>query len=42
MVEYGNAVPKGIDTNVMYTNKGFQMVGNGIRIDLDSYKDLVC
>jgi hypothetical protein len=42
MVEYGASMPKGPDTNVMYTNKGFQMVGNGIRIDLDSYKDLVC
>jgi hypothetical protein len=26
----------------MYTHKGFQMVGNGLRIDLDSYKDLIC
>tara|TARA_B110000305_G_C19172802_1_gene508123 strand:- start:36 stop:704 length:669 start_codon:yes stop_codon:yes gene_type:complete len=42
MVEYGNNIPKNPETNVMYTNKGFQMVGNGIRIDLDSYNDLVC
>ena len=42
MLEYGGKIEKMPDTNVMYTNKGFQMVGNGIRIDLDSYKDLVC
>ena len=42
MIEYGANVQKGLDTNVMYTNKGFQMVGTGLRIDLDSYKDLVC
>lgn len=42
MVEYGANVPKNIDTNVMINQKGFSMVGNGIRIDLDSYKDLIC
>jgi hypothetical protein len=42
MVEYGGNVPKNIDTNVMINQKGFSMVGNGIRIDLDSYKDLIC
>ena len=42
MLEYGGKIEKMPGTTVMYTNKGFQMVGNGIRIDLDSYKDLVC
>ena len=42
MVEYGNKVPKGPETTVMMNHKGFQMVGQGFRIDLDSYKDLVC
>ena len=42
MIEYGGKVEKMPDTNVMYNQKGFQMVGTGIRIDLDSYKDLVC
>ena len=42
MIEYGANVPKNIDTNVMINQKGFSMVGNGIRIDLDSYKDLIC
>ena len=41
MIEYGGKVEKMPETNVMYTNKGFQMVGNGLRIDLDSYKDLI-
>ena len=41
MVEYGSGVPKGADTTVMFTNKGFQQVGNGFRIDLESYNDLV-
>ena len=45
MVEYGGAltgVKPPFDTNVMYSKKGFQMVGQGFRIDLESYKDLVC
>ena len=42
MVEYGAKIEKMPDTNVMYTHKGFQMVGNGLRIDLESYKDLIC
>merc|ERR1711907_757862 len=45
MIEYGGSL-EGIkppfDTNVMYSKKGFQMVGQGFRIDLESYKDLVC
>ena len=42
MVEYGGKIQRMPETNVMYTNKGFQMVGNGVRIDLPSYGDLVC
>jgi hypothetical protein len=42
LIEYGNAVPKNIDTNVAFTHKGFEMVGNGLRIDLPSYRDLIC
>ena len=42
MLEYGGKVEKGIDTNVMITDKGFEQVGNGIRFELDNYADLVC
>ena len=42
MVEYGGKVQRMPETNVMYTNKGFQMVGNGFRIDLASYNDFIC
>ena len=41
MVEYGSGIPKYPESSVMYTNKGFQQVGNGFRIDLESYNDLV-
>lgn len=30
------------DRNVSLTDEGFKQVGNGIRIDLDNYKDLIC
>ena len=42
MIEYGAKVQKGVDTNVMLSNRGFQMVGQGFRIDLDNYADLIC
>jgi len=42
LLEYGNTAEKGPDTNVIYGPGGFQMVGTGLRMDLDSYKDLVC
>ena len=44
MVEYGGlqGVKPPYDTNVLYSKKGFQMVGSGFRIDLESYKDLYC
>lgn len=43
MIEYGGKVPKYPgETNVLYNKKGFSMVGNGFRIDLDNYADLIC
>jgi len=30
------------DTNVALTPAGFKMIGNGLRIDLDNYRDLIC
>ena len=42
MIEYGGAVEKGVDTTVMINQKGFQMVGQGFRIDMPNYKDLIC
>ena len=42
LLEYGASNPKLPDTNVMYGPEGFKMVNNGIRIDLDNYRDLVC
>jgi hypothetical protein len=41
-MEYGSTIEKGPDTNVMLGPNGFQTIGQGLRIDLDSYKDLVC
>lgn len=42
MMEYGGNVEKiPGDTPGYYNQKGFQMSGQGFRIDLDSYKDLV-
>jgi len=42
-LEYGGGMQKvNPESNVIYSAKGFQQVGNGIRIDLDSYNDLVC
>ena len=42
MIEYGGTVEKQPDTNVLMSNKGFSMVGHGVRIDLDNYEDLIC
>ena len=39
---YGASTPKLPDTNYMLGPDGFKMVNNGIRIDLDNYRDLVC
>jgi len=41
MVEYGNT-GLNMQTNVMYGPDGFSQYGNGIRMDLDNYRDLVC
>lgn len=40
-MEYGGNVERLPEPNVMYSQKGFQMVGRGFRIDLDNYKDLI-
>lgn len=42
LYEYGASIEKGPDTNVMLGADGFKMVNNGLRIDLDNYRDLVC
>lgn len=42
LFEYGGGVEKLPDTNVMLSPAGFKMVGNGLRIDLDNYRDLIC
>ncbi len=42
MIEYGASVPKGPESSVMITHKGFQQIGHGLRYDLDNYSDLVC
>ena len=42
LIEYGAGMEKLPDTNVMLGPQGFKMVGNGLRIDLDNYKDLIC
>lgn len=41
-LEWGSTIQKGIDTNVVFSNNGFQTVGNGFRVDLDNYNDLIC
>ena len=42
MMEYGGKVEKMHDTNVIMSSKGFDMVGHGVRIDLESYRDMIC
>jgi len=45
MIEYGNAIAGKdgcADTTVMINQKGFQMVGQGFRIDLPTYGHLIC
>lgn len=42
MMEYGGKVDKLPESNVMLGPNGFQFMGNGLRIDLDNYSDLVC
>jgi len=42
MMEYGGKVEKFVDSNVVMGPNGFQFVGSGLRIDLDSYRDFIC
>mmetsp|Transcript_52029 Transcript_52029/g.71420 ORF Transcript_52029/g.71420 Transcript_52029/m.71420 type:complete len:236 (+) Transcript_52029:15-722(+) len=42
MHEYGSIADKQVDTNCMFTHKGFEQVGEGIRFELDNYNDLIC
>lgn len=42
MMEYGNGIEKGPDTTYYIGPQGFKMVGQGLRYDLDNYKDLIC
>ena len=43
MAEYGNGMDGIVqDRNTLISPGGFHLVGQGLRIDLDSYKDLVC
>ena len=41
IMEYGQQVPMGPDTNTAITSRGFEQVGNGLRYDLDCYEDLI-
>ena len=42
LIEYGGGVEKFPESNVMLGPGGFRMIGNGLRIDLDNYNDLIC
>jgi hypothetical protein len=42
LMEYAGNLPKIPESNVLLGPAGFQMIGNGIRIDLDNYNDLIC
>lgn len=42
LIEYGGKTEKGPESNIMLGPQGFDHVGNGLRIDLDNYNDLVC
>ena len=42
LMEYAGNIPSMPGSNVMLGPGGFQMIGNGIRIDLDNYNDLIC
>jgi hypothetical protein len=42
-MEYGGSSQANpMDVNVMLGPMGFTHVNNGLRIDLDNYRDLVC
>ena len=42
LLEYGAKTEKFPDSNILLGPQGFDHVGNGIRIDLDNYADLIC
>ena len=42
LIEYGGKTEKYPDTNLIMGPQGFDHSGNGLRIDLDNYADLVC
>lgn len=43
MIEYGNGVDKAPgDSSLILTPGGIKHSGNGLRIDLDNYRDLIC
>ena len=42
LLEYGAKTEKMPESNIMLGPQGFDHIGHGIRIDLDSYADLVC
>lgn len=42
MTEYGGKVEKYPDTNVMFSHKGFEQIGTGVRYDIAGYKHLIC
>ena len=41
MLEYGAGLQKWGEYTTTYTSGGWKNIGNGVRIDLDSYKDFV-
>ena len=42
LIEYGAKTEKLPESNILLGPQGFDHVGNGLRIDLDNYADLVC
>ena len=42
LIEYGGKTEKSPDTNIVLGPNGFDHAGNGLRIDLDNYADLIC
>ena len=42
LIEYGAKVEKMPDSNIILGPNGFDHIGNGLRLDLDNYNDLIC
>ena len=42
LIEYGAGMEKYPENNFVLGPGGFDHIGNGLRFDLDNYKDLVC